>query len=96
MHVAQNPETEETLVDIVGPVCESGDTFAEQRLLALPKPGDLLVFRTAGAYGAVMSSTYNSRPLTLEVLVSGENYAIIRPRQSYENMLGLDKIPGWL
>lgn len=90
------PEAAETPIDIVGPVCETGDTFAEQRPLPLPKADDLLAFRTAGAYGAVMSSTYNSRHLTPEVLVDGERYAIIRKRQSYEQMLGLDSIPDWL
>lgn len=83
-------------IDIVGPVCETGDTFAEQRSLPAPKAGDLLVFRTAGAYGAVMSSTYNSRHLTPEVLVDGDRYAVIRPRQTYEQLLGLDSIPAWL
>lgn len=86
----------ETPIDIVGPVCETGDTFAEQRPLPMPKTGDLLAFRTAGAYGAVMSSTYNSRHLTPEVLVDGDRYAIIRQRQDYDAMLGLDTIPDWL
>lgn len=89
-------DAEETPIDIVGPVCETGDTFAEQRPLPLPQAGDLLAFRTAGAYGAVMSSTYNSRPLTPEVLVDGGRYAVIRQRQSYDAMLGLDTIPDWL
>lgn len=83
-------------VDIVGPVCETGDTFAEQRDLPLPKAGELLAFRTAGAYGAVMASTYNSRHLTPEVMVNGKEFAVIRPRQTYDDMLGLDKIPDWL
>lgn len=87
---------QETPIDIVGPVCETGDTFAEQRPLPMPKSGDLLAFRTAGAYGAVMSSTYNSRHLTPEVLVDGDRYAIIRQRQDYDAMLGLDTIPDWL
>lgn len=88
--------TPEVPIDIVGPVCETGDTFAEQRSLPMPKAGDLLVFRTAGAYGAVMSSTYNSRHLTPEVLVDGDRYSVIRPRQTYEQLLGLDSIPEWL
>lgn len=88
--------TQEQPIDIVGPVCETGDTFAEQRPLPLPKAGDLLAFRTAGAYGAVMSSTYNSRHLTPEVLVDGDKYGIIRARQTYEQLLGLDTIPNWL
>ncbi|MCH2547491.1 MAG: diaminopimelate decarboxylase [Alphaproteobacteria bacterium] len=86
----------EVPIDIVGPVCETGDTFAEQRLLPMPASGDLLVFRTAGAYGAVMSSTYNSRHLTPEILVDGEKYGIIRKRQTYDQMLALDAIPSWL
>lgn len=90
------PDAPLTEVDIVGPVCETGDTFAEKRSLPLPKPDDLLVFRTAGAYGAVMSSTYNSRPLTAEILVDGEQYAIVRKRQSYEELLAQDSIPEWL
>jgi diaminopimelate decarboxylase len=84
------------LADVVGPVCETGDIFAEQRLLKLPKSGDLLVFRTAGAYGASMSSTYNARPLIAEVMVNGSQHAVVRPRQSYEQLIGGDVIPGWL
>lgn len=83
-------------VDIVGPVCETGDTFAEKRPLPLPKEGDLLVFRTAGAYGAVMSGTYNTRHLIPEVLVNDHEYAVIRPRQTYDDLLGQDRIPKWL
>lgn len=83
------------LADIVGPVCETGDIFAEQRLLKLPQPGDLLAFRSAGAYGAVMSGTYNARPLIAEVMVKGKDYAVVRPRQTYEELLGRDKLPGW-
>lgn len=87
---------QEAPIDIVGPVCETGDTFAEQRPLPLPKAGDLLAFRTAGAYGAVMSSTYNSRHLTPEVLVDGGRYAVVRPRRTYDELLGLDAMPDWL
>ena len=82
--------------DVVGPVCETGDTFAVDRDLPPLAEGDLVAFRTAGAYGAVMSSTYNSRPLVPEVLVGGSRFAVIRERQSYEAMLGLDAIPHWL
>ena len=84
------------LVDVVGPVCETGDIFAEQRLLKVPKPGDLVAFRSAGAYGAVMASTYNARPLVPEVMVNGSQHAIVRPRQTYEELIGRDKLPGWL
>jgi len=91
-----NKSSEKEAVDIVGPVCESGDIFAEQRQIHLPEQGDLLAFRTAGAYGAVMSSTYNSRLLIPEVLVNGSNWAVIRPRMTYESMLAMDKVPDWL
>jgi diaminopimelate decarboxylase len=81
------------LVDVVGPVCETGDIFAEQRLMKLPNPGDLLVFRSAGAYGAVMAGTYNARPLVPEVMVSGDKYAVVRPRQTYDELLSRDVLP---
>jgi len=84
------------LADVVGPVCETGDIFAEQRLLKIPEPGDLIAFRSAGAYGAAMSSTYNARPLIAEVMVNGGQFAVVRPRQTYEELVGRDKIPEWL
>ncbi|MGH7092134.1 MAG: diaminopimelate decarboxylase [Stellaceae bacterium] len=83
-------------VNIVGPVCESTDTFAKARDLPPLGEGDLVAFKTAGAYGAVMASTYNSRLLVPEVLVSGERFAVVRARQSYDAMLALDQIPDWL
>ena len=82
--------------DIVGPICESGDTFARGRDMAALNSGDLVAFRSAGAYGAVMSSEYNSRPLIPEVLVWGDQFAVIRPRPTLEEMLGRDSIPEWL
>lgn len=83
-------------MDIVGPVCETGDIFAKQRPLSTAtKAGDLLAFRSAGAYGAVMASTYNSRPLVPEVLVNGNKWQIIRPRPSYDELLALDNIVEW-
>jgi diaminopimelate decarboxylase len=82
--------------DIVGPVCETGDFLAEDRTLPPFEPGDLLAVMTAGAYGAVMSSTYNSRLLVPEVLVSGDRYAVIRPRPSYDDLIGADVLPDWL
>jgi diaminopimelate decarboxylase len=82
--------------DVVGPICESGDRFAEQRPLPPVKPGDLVAFATAGAYGAVMSSTYNTRLPAAEVLVQGSRYDVVRPRPSYDDVIGLDKIPDWL
>jgi len=81
--------------DVVGPICESGDTFAEGRELAPVQPGDLVAFMTAGAYGASMASTYNLRPLVAEVVVDGARFAITRPRQSYEDLIGSDTSPGW-
>ncbi|MEL7463161.1 MAG: diaminopimelate decarboxylase [Pseudomonadota bacterium] len=83
-------------VDIVGPVCESGDTFAKQREMAFVDEGELVAFRSAGAYGAVMSSEYNSRPMIPEVLVSGSRFDVVRPRPTYDEMLGRDRIPDWL
>jgi diaminopimelate decarboxylase len=84
------------LQDVVGPVCETGDFLAENRKLPLLQPGDLVAVMTAGAYGAVMSSTYNTRPLVPEVLVRGEGYAVVRPRQTYEELIGMDRLPAWL
>ncbi|MDX1580774.1 MAG: diaminopimelate decarboxylase [Alphaproteobacteria bacterium] len=94
----RQPTQNETMerVDFVGPVCESGDTFATQRPTTPLEPGDLVAFLTAGAYGAVMSSTYNSRPLAPEVLVKGSDFAITRPRPSYEEMLAQEQFPPWL
>jgi diaminopimelate decarboxylase len=82
--------------DIVGPVCESGDYLALARSLPACKPGDLLAVMTAGAYGAVQSSTYNTRPLVPEVLVRGKDYAVVRPRLDAEAIVALDRLPPWL
>jgi diaminopimelate decarboxylase len=81
---------------VVGPVCETGDIFARDRALPVLHSGELLVVRSAGAYGAVMSSTYNSRPLVPEVLVKDDAFAVVRPRQTIEQLLGLDSMPDWL
>ena len=83
-------------VDVVGPVCETGDTFARARQMPPLGEGDLVAFRTAGAYGAVMASEYNARPMVPEVLVSGDHVAVIRARPSFEEMLARDSIPTWL
>jgi len=83
-------------MDIVGPVCETGDYLVLDRELPPYSKGDLMAVMTAGAYGAVQSSTYNTRPLIPEVLVNGADYAVIRPRPTYDEMLGLDRIPDWL
>ncbi|MEJ6396884.1 diaminopimelate decarboxylase [Yoonia sp. 208BN28-4] len=82
--------------DIVGPVCESGDTFTKGRAMAKVGSDDLIAFRSAGAYGAVMSSEYNSRPLIPEVLVNGDQFAVIRARPTYEEMIARDTVPEWL
>ena len=82
--------------DVVGPICETGDTFAEGRVLPDVKPGDLIALMTAGAYGATMSSTYNSRLLVPEVLVAGDQYAVVRPRPTFDDLINLDRVPSWL
>lgn len=82
--------------DVVGPVCESGDTFAKGRMMPHAASGDLVAFRSAGAYGAVMASEYNSRPLIPEVLVKGDQFAVIRPRPTFDEMINRDTIPSWL
>lgn len=87
-------ETED--VDVVGPVCESGDTFARARAMPPLEDGDLIAIRSAGAYGAVMASEYNSRPLVPEVLVKDDHFAVIRPRPSIDEMLARDRVPEWL
>lgn len=87
---------EQRAYDIVGPVCESGDTFAKQRQMPPLKAGDLVAFRSAGAYGAVMSSEYNTRPLIPEALVKGDQFAVIRARPTVEEIINRDIIPTWL
>ncbi|OAN78895.1 diaminopimelate decarboxylase [Jannaschia sp. EhC01] len=87
---------EQSPYDIVGPVCESGDTFAKQRNLPPVTENDLIAFRSAGAYGAVMSSEYNTRPLIPEVLVHGDQFAVIRARPSFDDMINRDTLPEWM
>jgi diaminopimelate decarboxylase len=82
--------------DVVGPVCETGDYLALDREMAMPKPGDLIAVGSGGAYGAVQAGTYNSRLLVPEVLVKGGEFHVIRPRTSYEDLIGLDSVPAWL
>ena len=81
--------------DVVGPVCETGDYFAKSRRLPKLEQGDLMAIMTAGAYGAVQSGTYNTRPLIPEILVKGDQYAVVRPRQTYEELIGLDQLAPW-
>ena len=90
------PGEEPAKYDIVGPICESGDTFAKAREMPAVGPDDLIAFRSAGAYGAVMASEYNSRPLIPEVLVDGDQFAVIRKRPTYEEMIARDTLPPWL
>ena len=84
------------IADVVGPVCESGDFLALDRSLPEPKPAELLAVMTAGAYGAVQSGTYNSRPLVPEVIVREGEWAIARPRVTAEELIALDRLPRWL
>lgn len=90
------PGTEPAKYDIVGPVCESGDTFAKHRVMPAVFEGDLIAFRSAGAYGAVMASEYNSRPMIPEVLVDGDQFAVIRARPTFDEMINRDTIPSWM
>lgn len=94
--IEPEPGLEPATYDIVGPVCESGDTFAKSRAMPKLSADDLVAFRSAGAYGAVMSSEYNSRPLIPEVLVDGHQFAVIRPRPTFDEMINRDTIPQWL
>ena len=82
--------------DVVGPVCETGDYLALDREMAMPRSGDLIAVGSAGAYGAVQAGTYNSRLLVPEVLVKGSEFHVIRPRPTYEDLIGLDALPAWL
>lgn len=88
--------SEPAVYDIVGPVCESGDTFAKGRPLVAQQQGDLVAFRSAGAYGSVMASEYNTRPLIPEVLVNRDQFAVIRARPSYDEIINRDSLPDWL
>ena len=83
-------------VDVVGPVCESGDFLALDREIAQPEPGDLLAIMTAGAYGAVQAGTYNTRPLVPEVLVREQEWALVRPRVEFSQLIALDRSAPWL
>ncbi len=93
---AVTPRGGTVVATIVGPVCETGDTFAEDRTIDTVEAGDLIAFMTAGAYGATMASTYNSRALVPEVLVDGADWAIVRPREDIAAQLARDRIAPWL
>ena len=90
------PTGETISANVVGPVCETGDTFATARHMGRVAADDLVVFRTAGAYAATMASTYNSRPLTAEVIVNGAEWAVVRERQDLDALIGADRLPPWL
>jgi len=92
----KQPSSDEAVYDVVGPVCETGDTFAKKRTMPELSENDLVAFRSAGAYGAVMSSEYNTRPLIPEVMVNKNEFSIIRKRPSYEEIIDRDIIPNWL
>ena len=94
VHQAQSGDSD--VVDVVGPICETGDTFAYERELPRLNAGDLIAFDGAGAYGAVMASTYNSRPIVPEVLVQGSRWEVVRRRQTLDDMLAQDAIPTWI
>jgi diaminopimelate decarboxylase len=93
---AVRPSGQRRTANVVGPVCETGDTFATGRDMDEVAAGDLVVFRTAGAYAAAMASTYNSRPLTPEVLVDGDRWAVVRPRLDVDALIAADRVPEWL
>lgn len=93
---AVEPTGEKFVANIAGPVCETGDTFAMGREIDVVKSGDLAVFRTAGAYGATMASTYNSRALVPEVLVSGDRFAVVADRIQPETIMGAERVPEWV
>ena len=93
---AVQPTGERMTANIAGPVCESTDTFAMGRDIDAVKSGDLAVFRTAGAYGATMASTYNSRALVPEVMVDGDKYAVVADRVQPETLIAAERLPDWL
>jgi diaminopimelate decarboxylase len=82
--------------DIVGPICESGDCFAKDRVLPAAAEGDILAFMSAGAYGYTMASRYNTRPAVAEVLVSGDRFELINARETFDTMIAGEKIPAFL
>ncbi|HEY0267500.1 MAG TPA: diaminopimelate decarboxylase, partial [Rhizomicrobium sp.] len=90
------PGSQATKYDVVGPVCETSDLFAAARPLPDLKSGDLVAILSAGAYGAVMAGDYNARPRVPEVLVCGEQWGIVRPRETYADLIAKDRIPDWL
>ena len=84
------------MFDVVGPICESGDFLAKDRELPVVRKGELLAVMSAGAYGFSMASNYNSRPRAAEVMVRGRDYFIVRERETYNDLVKGEKVPGWL
>jgi len=94
--VEPKSDAQRLTVDVVGPVCETGDFLGQDRDLPRLAPGDMIAVGTAGAYGAVQAGTYNSRLLVPEVLVDGDRFHVVRPRRTYEELIALDSVPDWL
>lgn len=94
--VEEQADAPRVVVDVVGPVCETGDFLGHERDMPALAPGDLIYVGTAGAYGATQASTYNSRLLVPEVLVNGDRFHVVRPRPSYDDLIGMDSLPDWL
>jgi diaminopimelate decarboxylase len=90
------PTSTAIVADVVGGVCETGDYLALDRRMPAVAAGDLIAIMTAGAYGAVQSSTYNTRPLVPEIMVNGGEWAVVRPRQTYDELIGMDRMAPWL
>ena len=93
---APGSDAKEAIYDVVGPICESGDTFTKGRDMPAMMSGDLVVLHSAGAYGAAQSSQYNTRPLTPEVMVKGDRFEVIRERPKIEEILKSERLPSWL
>jgi diaminopimelate decarboxylase len=93
---APEPDAARQAYDVVGPICETGDTFTRGRVLPQMQEGDLAAFMTAGAYGAAMASTYNARALVPEVLVRGNEFEIVRRRWDIVDQIALERVPAWL
>jgi diaminopimelate decarboxylase len=93
---APDPKLSTHRYDVVGPVCETADCFAQDRDLPEANGNDLMAIMTAGAYGAVMASAYNARPPAPEILVNGREWCVVRPRLTLEALIALDRVPGWL
>lgn len=94
--ITKRAASDQIRADVVGPVCESADSFAKDRLLERPKPGDLMAIMSAGAYGFSMSSTYNSRPRAAEVLVNGGRFEVVRVRERVESLMDGESVPDWI